>query len=935
MRETAEGEGEEAAEGEGEEAAEGDGEEAAEGEGEETAEGEGEEAAEGEGEEAAEGDGEEAAEGEGEEAAEGDGEEAVEGEGEAAAEGEGEEAAEGEGEEAAEGEGEEAAEGEGEEAAEGGGEEAAEGEGEEAAEGEGEEAAEGEGEEAAEGEGEEAAEGEGEEAAEGEGEEAAEGEGEEAAEGEGEEAAEGEGSAEEPVPAEPAPAEPAPQSGGTTSPGTGVTTPSPTPQPTQVAKKIHFEEFFSGVFTSPQKHFYQGDKFKVRVGMQNPAAEDSSVGVIKADPGVFRPNPFMGDQEAYPVKIFANSKTADVEVEVFGAVAAAKTVSLTLTTTTAGFAAAGKVTVPVQLKPYPTVHFDVKEPLRRTDAKKKITLPFGPSAPPPSFTVTEKAILRICLDDLPPQVGAGVNITSTSQVFNATINKDPAVPNRMYSAEFKNEDKLAEVPVELCQPGTAVITLAVVATSRCQLAPLNTSVTLIVKDGALNFGENWINPPGPYAVGDQVWIRVTRQIKPLPKPKTPPPPPPPTPFPPANYVGKLMGPAVEQTTAKDPHPLDAGSSNPQQTAQANQPKDPPADYALLFEKEKTESKPVCVTATSPARPGNGGGIRLLKASPPPGTLKKIKAVTKKEKTAETLLVKIAALKPVDIPSPAPASNLFPASAAYSPGGQSQKEIVVYPRRLLHFDPAFLKEEHVYAFGDTLKLMVRLSVPARPNTKFKIVSQAFKPADPDKEVVCKSEYIADFPAGSSICAVLVKLDAEPPALTKETFDCDIQLVPLTGNIAAPSEHGDAEKDQLPISLKFPRIGFDETEPVKPPVKKEEGVAAVCGEGAKLTLKVTLSSPALPGTKAKIVAYAFANETYDVAFEKDETAKKVEVEMKRGDHYKPMTIIIIPEALCVADDSADPDIGSNRLKVFVKRLPQISFPISDEEKTKEDA
>ena len=82
----------------------------------------------------------------------------------------------------------------------------------------------------------------------------------------------------------------------------------------------------------------------------------------------------------------------------------------------------------------------------------------------------------------------------------------------------------------------------------------------------------------------------------------------------------------------------------------------------------------------------------------------------------------------------------------------------------------------------------------------------------------------------------------------------------------------------------------------------------------------------------MAYAFANEAYDVEFEKDETSKEVEVELKRGDHYKPMTLIIIPEAMCVADESDDPEIGSNRLKVFVKRLPQISFLVSDEDKTK---
>ena len=359
---------------------------------------------------------------------------------------------------------------------------------------------------------------------------------------------------------------------------------------------------------------------------------------------------------------------------------------------------------------------------------------------------------------------------------------------------------------------------------------------------------------------------------------------------------------------------------PDKTLPENQP------YAIVFKAEQAVSEPISVPVDHAARPGNGLGIRLLKASPPPGTVKKITQVVKKVKTPETVRIAIASLVPApNTQNPTPA-------AVYGPGGQGTRDIVVYPRRLLYFDPAFVKEEHNYAFGDTIKLLVRLTVPTRPDTKFKIVSQAFKPADPDKEVVCKSEYVAAFPEGTSLCAVSVKLDAEPPALTKETFDCDIQLEPLTGNVQAPSEHGDKEEDQVSISLKFPRIGFDESEPVKPPVNKEEGVAAVCGEGAKLTLKVTLSSPALPGTKAKIVAYAFASEAYDVEFEKDETSKEVEVELKRGDHYKPMTLIIIPEAMCVADESDDPEIGSNRLKVFVKRLPQISFLVSDEDKTK---
>jgi hypothetical protein len=96
-------------------------------------------------------------------------------------------------------------------------------------------------------------------------------------------------------------------------------------------------------------------------------------------------------------------------------------------------------------------------------------------------------------------------------------------------------------------------------------------------------------------------------------------------------------------------------------------------------------------------------------------------------------------------------------------------------------------------------------------------------------------------------------------------------------------------------------------------------------------VTLSSPALPGTKAKIVAYAFANESYDVEFAEDETEKEVEVEMKRGDHYKPMTIIVLAEAMCVADENGEGTEGRNRIKINVKRVPQISFKVNAPETT----
>lgn len=280
---------------------------------------------------------------------------------------------------------------------------------------------------------------------------------------------------------------------------------------------------------------------------------------------------------------------------------------------------------------------------------------------------------------------------------------------------------------------------------------------------------------------------------------------------------------------------------------------------------------------------------------------------------------------------------------YGPGGNGTKEIMVHAKRILHFDPDMLKKTHEYAFNDTVKLLVRLSVPARSNTKFKIKSQAFKPDDsekpedskkPDdsektdnseKKVDCQADYIAEFPAGSSVCAVSVKLDSVPATLTEDKFNCDIQLEPLTGNVSAPGDE-DQEKDQLSITLQLPRVGFDESEPIMPPVNKEEGVEAVCGEGTKLKLKLSLSSPALPGTKARIVAYAFANDSYEVEFEENSTSKEVEVELKRGDNDKPMTLIILAEELCVTDSNADDTAGRNRIKVFVKRLPQISFMVS---------
>lgn len=667
--------------------------------------------------------------------------------------------------------------------------------------------------------------------------------------------------------------------------------------------------------------------------MDAEATTDQTVGLIKGESGLFRPNPFLSDQEAYPIKFTANSRTAEIEVEVYGHVAMTKNVTITLEGDSAsGFTASGTTSFQVEIRPYPTVHFAGAAPIRKKSDAGATQQQQGATATTPSFRVTDRAILKIQLDDVPPQAGAGVNITATPPIFNAKAKKaDPNDPDRMYSAEFKDVDQLAQVEVELCQPGTrqpaagqsgtrppgtqlpatATISLVLAAGSHCQLAPApaSTSITIKMEDGALNFEDNWINPPGPYAAGDQVWIRVTRQIN-EPKPK------PTTPFPSAGIKGKLIGPAVSVPYEPDPNQQGSNVSNPPPNPPP--PAQQPVPYAIEFKETEALSEPVAFTFDHPARAGNDSGFRLLTASKP---------ASPEDKTLQPLQISVEGVQPATPPPTGGGGGApQPPVEQYGPGGRGRQEVMVHPRRILHFDPDFLNEEHNYAFGDTVKLMVRLSVPARANTKFKIVSQAFKPSDPDKQdAICKAEYVADFPVGSSICAVSVPLDAEPPPLTKETFDCDIQLEPVAGNIQAPKDTEDTETDQLAISLKFPRIGFDADEPVKPPVNKEEGVDAVCGEGTKLTLKVSLSSAALPGTKAKIVAYAFANEAYDVEFEKGDTSKEVEVEMKRGDNDKPMTIILIAEAMCLADENEDGTDGHSRIKVLVKRVPQISFKL----------
>jgi hypothetical protein len=188
-------------------------------------------------------------------------------------------------------------------------------------------------------------------------------------------------------------------------------------------RKLHLPS----VWTEPDGHFYQGDKFKLTVELKRPAREDGKALVkLKAsEAGIFPKNADLNNEEVYEVKFEKDKTLAEVVVEIVKPtdvaqyLTAKKKIQVLIEEIAGARVYKGTdVAVDISLHPFPEAYFGTKSSVLN-QKKPEGTEPY-------IYRVTQKPTLRIKLLEKAPQKGCKVKVVS--KVFGE---------GKEYEVEFK------------------------------------------------------------------------------------------------------------------------------------------------------------------------------------------------------------------------------------------------------------------------------------------------------------------------------------------------------------------------------------------------------------------------------------------------------------------------------------------------------------------
>jgi hypothetical protein len=680
----------------------------------------------------------------------------------------------------------------------------------------------------------------------------------------------------------------------------------------EVNNKIGDQTKLSFKESSLSEKIFQGDKFKVIVGMNNPArAGNIALATIKvSEDGIFPKNTGVDNKEVYEVKFDEGTKEVEVEMETVKPEDKAnyltedKKVTLTLDVIDGTNVNLVKLkTCGLTIKPFPRVRFK-PNPIKDVETKTE-KKPIYP------FQITQKATLRIRLNDKKeklPQSGAIVQLTAK------------AFGDKKYNIEFKeNEDKEIQVEfVDVTDGDSEEISIEVIDSA--SLTPDKTTLRVKVSDCAVYFHDKWINPRKTtkypsndhHAVGDRIWIRCERKAK---DPKN------------------LIAGVCAKITSKTFGDVEVAKHWYGNTIN-------PRTYDVIFKKDEEISEPVEVTPVKAgevdkfssvikggdcSRPAKGTGFRI----PVSG------ATSTDDEVAKMGKVTLAA------------------AGIYGLGDSFEKEIAVHHYRVLHFSPSHYSSKPAeYIIQSKAKFTIVLNVPARKNTIFRISCPAFAGIYKDKKKDGSYYPGIVFPKGKMTKTVEVEF-AQNPKVENDPEDTkyEINLERVRGNISIFGEQKIETGDDretihknikaknllgfLEVKVITPYVSFDADNPISPTPDKTKSTSKwsmfkkkkeipVLGVGSKITLKVVLSHEAPKGTKARLVSYAFQGKAYPIEFAEGETSKEVEVELKTADADNPMLFTLYGESFCIGYSEKSGIENPNQLQILILPDPAIQFP-----------
>ncbi len=636
---------------------------------------------------------------------------------------------------------------------------------------------------------------------------------------------------------------------------------------------VYFKRMGTVAWTEPSGDFFQGDKFKVKLELKNPAREDNQVlATVKAsETGIFPKNAEADNEEVYQAKFAKDAKEAELELELVKPEKAddylkeAKTVKISLEAVDKTNVILGSNTeISVKIKPFPEVYFGTKTPIK--DVTKPKDSEFFP------FRITQKPVLRVKLTEKPPQ--GGVKVKLAAKAFGT---------DKKYDVEFSGEEVLKEVPVEMVDVTSGdseEVSIEVVDGAR--LRDKFDKIKVKVSDCAVFFHDKWINPAkDKHAVGDRVWIRCERK-------------------------------------AKDTNNLKEGEYAEISCMGFGRDKDDayaPRKYKVKFKANETISEPVEVPdleiyksikdGGDGSRPAKGTGFRFPVMG---GSSKPVEVNLKAlDIYGEGECVK----KEIEVQ---PYRVLHFATSHFNSDNEyvikSKKKLIITLSAPARTNTIF--QISCPAFQGIYKdknkdgtYQPGIVIPAGKMTRTVEVEFARNPkADDDPE---DTEY---------------EITLERVRGNISIFGED-RIYVTGGRDPIHIKTAQDLRGVLKVKVVTPYIYFDDQEPISPaPTKGSDGLP-VLGLDSKMTLKLALSHKAPEGTKAEIVSYAFGGTSYEVEFEEGKLSKEVEVHIKKADENKPMTFTVLGKSLCIGKEAKSGN-NPNQIKVNVKPMPAVRFP-----------